>query len=124
MATVEAPNPFTDNAGALEAPADAEATKPEGEKEKKKAEPRDYKVMTKITGTPDKVKNELDKLGDSKLEVYVVHGASSALQPKLALQKWGQDHELNGTYHLAAANSFKDFKASTEPVTKTRVKIS
>jgi hypothetical protein len=105
---------------------EADAKTDETEKPKQKAQPRDYNVMTKISGTPDKVKAELDKLGDAKITVYVLQGTANALQPKLALGNYAKsiDGDLDGKYTLAAANSFKEFSVKSEPVTKHQVKIS
>ena len=104
---------------------DAPQAETAAEAPKKKAEPRDYKVMTAVTGTADKVKAAIDKLdSNGKLEVYIVHGAANALQPKLALTKWGQDNDLDGDYVLAADRSFTKLSAKSEQVSKRKVRIS
>lgn len=106
---------------------DAEATPDDAPKAAKKAEPRDYKVMTTVSGTHDKVKAAIDALpGDAKIEVYIVHGKANALQPKLALQNYAKaiEGELNGKYVLAADGAFKQFTVDSKPVTKHQVKIS
>jgi len=114
-------NPAPADTPVDEAPASTEA---DTKTEKKKAEPRDYKVMTTVSGTVDKVKTELDKLGNEKVHVYIVHGKANALQPKLALQSYGKDRDLDGKYVLAAAGAFKEFTVKSEQETKRRVKIS
>lgn len=104
---------------------DAPQTETAAEAPKKKAEPRDYKVMTAVTGTPEKVKAAIDKLdSNGKLEVYIVQGKANALQPKLALQKYGQDTDLDGDYVLAADRSFTKLSAKSEQVSKRKVRIS
>lgn len=93
--------------------------------EKPKAQPRDYQVGVTVKGTAEKIKSEIDRLvGDGRGEVYVVLGTAKALQPKLALQKYGQDTDLDGKYTLAAAGAFKEFTVKSEAVTKRSVKIS
>jgi hypothetical protein len=106
---------------------EADAKTDETEKPKQKAQPRDYNVMTKISGTPDKVKAEIDKLANGgKVDIYVVQGTANALQPKLALGSYAKsiEGEIIGKYTLAAASSFKDLTIESKPVTKHQVKIS
>lgn len=104
---------------------DAPQTETAADAPKKKAEPRDYKVMVAVSGTAEKIKKAIDEhVKDGKGEVYIVQGKANALQPKLALQKYGQETDLDGDYVLAAERSFTKLSAKSEQVSKRKVRIS
>lgn len=116
-----ASTPATPDNPVVDAPQTDEAAKPE----KKKAEPRDYKVMKSVSGTAEKLKKAIDEcVKDGKGEIHITLGKANALQPKLALTKWGQENDLDDEYVLAAERSFTKLTAKSEQVSKRKVRIS
>lgn len=124
-----APGAKTEKEDALVAEAETtapDAAKDEAKPEKKKVEPRDYRVMRTYKGDAESLKAAIDELykdGDEG-EIFAVIAHSTAVNPKIALEKYGRGNEVDGKYVLAAERFLAEFNAKSEPVTKRKVTIS